>query len=86
MTLGGGRLPDRPLLDDGGGRWRGRRGRLHHGGHDQPSLDLHRERLGVRRLRTRLGGHDPHAQGQMLQGCEAEDTGVDVPARRWNQD
>jgi hypothetical protein len=65
----------------------GRRGRLlHHGGHGQPSLDLHREQLNVWRLRTRLERHNPRAQGQALQGCEAEDTGVGVPMRRRNQD
>jgi hypothetical protein len=45
-------------------------------------LDLHRERLGAWRLETGLGGHDPRAQGQALQGREAEHVGVGMPTRR----
>jgi hypothetical protein len=76
MLLGGGRLLDHPLLLDhsGGGR-RGERGRLHHGGHGQPFLDLHRKRLGVRRLGMWLRRNDPRSQGQALQRPEAKDDG-----------
>jgi hypothetical protein len=55
------------LLNGGGGHWWRRRARLLHcGRHGQPLLNLHRERLGARKLGTRLGGHDPHALGQAL--------------------
>jgi hypothetical protein len=77
MLLGHGRLLDRPLLLDDGGAG---------GAGAADSLDLHREWLDIWRLRMRLGGHDLRDQGQALQRREAEDTGVDVPMRTWNQD
>jgi hypothetical protein len=98
--LGDGRLHGHPsLFNGGGGHWRrwcarlfhldqwwGRRARLlNHGGHGQPLLNLHRERLGARGLRTRLGRHAPRAMGQALQRRKAEHAGVGIPTRRRNR-
>jgi hypothetical protein len=93
---GGGRPHGHPsLFNGGGGHWRGRRARLHHGlwrgrrarllqrgGHGQPLLNLRWKRLGAQGLGTRLGRHDPRTLGQAFQGREAEHADVGIPTRR----
>jgi hypothetical protein len=87
VLLGGGRLHGLPpLLDDGSGSQQGWcRWLLHGGGHDQPFLDLHRQRLDIQWLGMGLRGNNMRTQHQALQRREAEDTGVDVSTRRRNQ-
>jgi hypothetical protein len=55
------------------------------GGHDQPFLNLHNQRLDVWGLGTGLGRHTARAQRHTLQGRKAEDAGVGVAAERTGQ-